>query len=282
MNRLIILLVTSFIIITTIIGLAKPQLHKPLMFAEADTEVENISEEIVETKSPIIEDTNIPVMEIEIKPQSQKTQTAEQKIKLQPQKTEIQEKPIEVKIAQQPKTQPVKEIKPTLPKSVQDIVNKKPTAEVPKPVVKTEQPKTEPEIVLPKKEEPKTVLTEEEEVILWNKWRSDLQNQVMRDARIAAPMGTRFRFSFTVDKFGNISNLRVWSDTSYYTPHAIQSIKPVLLSYQHKNILKFPQGTKRVTTNVTGGFVISNYDKYSRPDDYADVEKIRRLKNVQM
>ena len=99
---------------------------------------------------------------------------------------------------------------------------------------------------------------------------------------IAAPMGTRFRFSFTVDKFGNISNLRVWSDTPYFTPMAVASIKPVILSYQGKNILKFPKGTKRIQTNVVGGFVIATYEKYSKPDDYADVEKIRRLKNVQM
>lgn len=293
MNRIIIIFAIIFIIITGVIGVVKPQIYKPVRFAAANMGIENVNEEIVETKSPIIEDTGMPVVQVELKPEIQKTTVVEQKIKVQPQKTQVNEKPIKTDNQksqtiqkniknQTKKSEQVKEVKSpvSLPKSVQEIVKTETS--------KTQQNNTtivqkqEPAVTLPPKNEPKTVLTEEEEVILWNKWRSDLQNQVMRDARVAAEMGTRFRFSFTVDKFGNISNLRVWSDTPYYTPLAVQSIKPVLMSYQGKNILKFPKGTKRVVTNVTGGFVISTYDKYSRPDDYADVEKIRRLKNVQM
>lgn len=312
MNRILILILISFITITGLIGALNPKMYKPVRFAAANMGIENTNEEIVATKSPIIEDSNIQIQEIEIKPQIQKTEIkdtgiklqpqnskiTEQKVQLQPQKTEVKEKQIKInernnktvqkqistETAKSQTTQKNVKTPVQLPKSIQEIV-KNETPETPvqqqKPVAVAQ--KTEPAVTLPpKQEEPQTVLTEEEEIILWNKWRSDLQNQVMRDARVAAPMGTRFRFSFTVDKFGNISNLRVWSDTPYFTPMAVSSIKPVLLSYQGKNILKFPKGTKRIQTNVVGGFVISTYDKYSKPDDYADVEKIRRLKNVQM
>lgn len=119
------------------------------------------------------------------------------------------------------------------------------------------------------------VLTEHEETIVWNKWRSDLQNKVMKDTNIAAPRGTGFRFSFTVDKYGNMSNLNVWSTNPVYTDLAVLVIKPVLQSYQHQPILKFPTGTKRTITNVTGGFVMSNYTQYSKPSDYSDVEKVK-------
>lgn len=303
MNKIIILLAISFIVITGITGIIKPKIYKPVRFAKANMGVENINQEIVNTKSPIIEDNTVEISEIEIKPQIQKNEIIDQTIKLQPQQNQIQQKQIKTQNQQPQKVQKTINIDPqktkvqnktisqhkeqnkiNLPKSVQEIVNSTPkqnTQIVQKqPEIKKEQTIKTPQQIV--KDEPKTVLTEEEEIILWNKWRSDLQNQVMRDARVAAPMGTRFRFSFTVDKFGNISNLRVWSDTPYFTPLAVSSIKPVLLSYQGKNILKFPKGTKRIQTNVTGGFVISTYDKYSKPDDYADVEKIRRLKNVQM
>lgn len=294
MNRIIILITIIFALITGITGIVKPKLQKPVRFAAANMGLENFTQEVVETKSPIIEDTDMQLVEVQLKPELKKTQISEQKIQIQPQKTEIKEKQIKpdlqktttvqkpVQTNQTAKTQVQTPI--TLPKSVQEIVK----GETPKQVQpKPAEPekivqKTEPAVTLPKKDEPKTILTEEEEVILWNKWRSDLQNQVMRDVRVAAPMGTRFRFSFTVDKFGNISNLRVWSDTPEYTPLAVQSLKPVIMSYQGKNILKFPNGTKRVVTNVTGGFVLSTYEKYSNPNDYSDVEKIRRLKNVQM
>lgn len=281
MNRIIILIAISLIIITAITGIIKPKIYKPVRFSAANMGLENLNQEIVNTKSPIIEDSPVEITEAVIKPEIPQNKIKDQKIKIKPQKSEFKEKQIK------PETKKTKTEQTTikqvhLPKSVQDIVNSQQT-----PPQQTQKPaeiikEKAPEVTLPKQEELKTILTEEEEIILWNKWRSDLQNQVMRDARIAAPMGTRFRFSFTVDKFGNISNLRVWSDTSYYTPLAVDTIKPVLLSYQGKNILKFPKGTKRIQTNVTGGFVISTYDKYSRPDDYADVEKIRRLRNVQM
>ena len=147
-----------------------------------------------------------------------------------------------------------------------DIVNNKQTAQSePEKIVQKQTPPVQQKPVEKQVEKPKPqvvqkpkpvqvqstpVLTEEEELIVWNKWRSDLQNKVMRDSRIAAPHGTVFRFSFTVNKFGQISNLRVWSDTPGYTNYAVQALKPLLLSYQGKPILNFPAGTKRITTNV--------------------------------
>ena len=295
MNKFLILFAISIIITTGITGVVKPKIYKPVRFAAANMGLVNVSQEIVNTKSPIVEDNQVIVEEVVVKPQLQKTQTVTKTVKIQPQKEQVKTQSVKVvpqknqtlqktlkKQSTPAQTTSKSQKSVQLPKSVQDIVSKEQEIKLENQNQIAVVKKTEPAINIPKQKEPKTVLTEEEEVILWNKWRSDLQNQVMRDARVAAPMGTRFRFSFTVDKFGNISNLRVWSDTPYFTAMAVSGIKPVLLSYQGKNILKFPKGTKRIQTNVTGGFVISTYDKYSRPDDYADVEKIRRLKNVQM
>ena len=176
-----------------------------------------------------------------------------------------------------------------MPQSVKDIMTN--TASVQKQKTETEENKIVklPQInptqtaeqiqktiePLPENERP---LTEQEEIIIWNKWRSNLQNQIMRDTQIAAPIGTTFKFSFTVDKRGQISNLKTWAIPSSYNSIAINYLKPLILSYQGKSILNFPARTKRVITNVTGGFVISTQDRFSTPNDFQDIEKIKTLR----
>ena len=121
------------------------------------------------------------------------------------------------------------------------------------------------------------VLTAQEEEILWNKWRSNLQNQIMRDVKLPTiPTGTVFRFTFNVDKYGKISNVQTWSDTQKYTPYAIQYIAPVIRSYQGRSILNFPVGSNRTSTQVTGGWKISQNAKFSTPQDYNDTERITK------
>ena len=155
----------------------------------------------------------------------------------------------------------------------------KPVTQPAKPVTKKQQEPKQPAKVVqdvkPQENKPHQ-LTEQEEIIAWNRWRSNLQNQVMKDAPMRAPLGTVFKFSFTVDKYGNMSNIKVWSENPNYTDLAVRVIKPVLTGYAHKPILKFPEGTKRVITNVTGGYVISTRTKYSSPSAYSEYEKVKR------
>ena len=120
-------------------------------------------------------------------------------------------------------------------------------------------------------------LTEKEEEIAWNVWRSNLQNKIMQDTKLPIlPNGVVFRFSFTVDKYGKVSNVQTWSENSNYTPYAIQYIAPVIRGYQGKSILDFPSGSSRTITDVKGGWRISNTQKYSTPQDYNDVEKVKK------
>ena len=118
-------------------------------------------------------------------------------------------------------------------------------------------------------------LAPEEELILWNKWRSDLQNKIMQDVKLPIIQeGIVFKFSFDVDKYGKITNIKTWSTTTEYTPYAIQYIAPVIRSYQGKDILNFPAGSKRFSTTAQGAWKISKSVKYSTPQDYSDTEKI--------
>ena len=119
------------------------------------------------------------------------------------------------------------------------------------------------------------VLTAREEEIAWNIWRSNLQNQILKDCKLPiVPMGTVFRVSFDVDKNGRVSNVQTWSDNPKYTPYAIEFIAPVIRSYQGKSILEFPQGSQRTKTTFVGGWKISQTTKFSNPNDYNDIERV--------
>lgn len=305
MNKLIISLIVIFVLLTTVISVVKPPLHKPLTFAPQSTVVKDIpqkaSDTDVETQIVHVQQTQ-EEQGIQIAPQQDKLtqqnvkvsqipqQIVEQKSIFQNIPSQVVNKNIKTK-AVKPQTQVQQRPKYELPKSIQDIVNGKhpqnqeveKIVQSPKPPVQQtthQKPTTQPQQQIQQKPKPQQVqnnapLTEAEEVIVWNKWRSDLQNKVMRDSRIAAPRGTVFRFSFTVNKFGQMSNLKIWSDTPGYTNYAIQALKPLLLSYQGKPILNFPARTKRITTNVEGAFAISNQDRYTTPNDYSDIERVR-------
>ena len=305
MNKLIISLIVIFILLTTAILVVKPSLHKPLTFAPQNTIVESIpqkaSDTDVETQIVHVQQTQ-EEQGIQLAPQQDKLtqqnvkvsqipqQIVEQKSIFQNIPSQVVNKNIKTK-AVKSQAQAQQRPKYELPKSIQDIVNGKhpqnqeveKIVQSPKPPVQQtshQKPTTQPQQQIQQKPKPPQVqnnapLTEAEEVIVWNKWRSDLQNKVMRDSRIAAPRGTVFRFSFTVNKFGQMSNLKIWSDTPGYTNYAIQALKPLLLSYQGKPILNFPARTKRITTNVEGAFAISNQDRYTTPNDYSDIERVR-------
>jgi len=119
------------------------------------------------------------------------------------------------------------------------------------------------------------VLTEQEEIIAWNIWRANLQNRVMRDSKVMAPLGTVFMFSCVVDKYGNISNINAWSTDPDYTSMAKRNVKPALAALQGQSILKFPEGTRRNSTVVAGSFVMATADRYASPNDYSDYERVR-------
>lgn len=289
MNRNILIIIISFFLLATVlVCVFRPKTHKPIAFEDRNFKLELISDEVAVPKTPDLNleqnpveiksqpvDINLPPVNVkmpEIKTNnnvSSKNSTAKNTSKSQQnqQKTQIVPK------NNPSKTQPNKtEVKKVEPKPVQKtepkVVNNTEKPKVVSPVEKiSEKPVTKPAI---------KVLTEEEEIIAWNKWRSDLQNKLMRDSKIAAPIGTSFEFSFTVDKFGTISNLKTWSSNPSYTPLAVRVIKPLLLSYQKTAILNFPTGSKRVITNVNGGFTMARSSRYSSPSDYNDYERVTK------
>ena len=236
-----IILIGLLTLITLIIGVRQPRLHKQTMFTD---EYHTFVEEEIPTSN--VGFSNVDTSPVKVGA----IDSVQTKINVQTSVPVKVQQPAQKQVTTPVKTQPKQQVK--------SVPNK--TVEHPTPAKKHE-------------------LTEEEEIIAWNKWRSNLQNQVMRDSSpMSAPLGTIFKFSFTVDKYGNMSNIKVWSPNSNYTDYGVRKIKPVLASYSHKPILNFPTGTKRVITNVSGGFIISRTAKYSTPEDYSDYEKVKRYR----
>ncbi len=281
MNAIKIILIILFILLTAFACAINPKMHKPVVVTDLNYRIEEQQPQGQKTTTQTPKYSVEPVIQ-----QVKTTQQPQQKVIVQVIEEHIQSSPKTVQ-TQTPAVKTVTQTvnQPAVTNQNQELLQRvlKNTESNQQTPVKTVKENTQPVKVVEKPKTPvKTVtvnttpLTEEEEIIAWNKWRSDLQNQVMRDSNISAPYGTTFNFSFTVDKNGNVSNINTWSVDNNYTPLAKRVIKPILTSYQHTAILKFPERTKRTIVNVTGGFTISNVDRYSTPADYSDYERIYR------
>ena len=264
---------------TLCILVKKPKMHKVVMIYNSDYIVTpNETVEIEEKNIPTVEQqvVTVPkkaetkiVVENKTTPKVQTTAVKQTKksattpvVQKEVKKT-VQPKKQEVQKVQTVKVQPKQETKTT----TAPVVNTVKTVQVPpKPVKTVEQRQIQ--------TQPK-VLTAKEEEIAWNIWRSNLQNQIMKDVRLPIiPNGIVFKFTFDVDKYGKVSNVQTWSTTPSYTPYAVQYVAPLIRSYQGKSILNFPEGSNRITTKVTGGWRIAANTKYSTPNDYNDTEKV--------
>ncbi len=257
------------IVATISICAIKPEMHKSVLVYNSDYKIVTDNEVKVET-------TEIPVMEIQVKPQEQTIKKTTETVNIPKTQTTIQ-KPIQT-VKKQPSTPQIKTEVKTVAKPAQTIVKtERKQEQQTQTVIKQEQP-PKPQIVKTTQTQtaPK-VLTQREEEIAWNVWRSNLQNQIMQDVRMPAlPNGIIFKFTFDVDKFGKISNIYTYSDNPAYTPYAIQYIAPVIRSYQGKSILNFPQGSTRTSTVFKGGWRISASERLSTPKDYNDYEKVTK------
>ncbi len=236
------------VISTLTVGIKKPALHKNI----------------------IIYNSDYIIVEQEEKPDIVKTEkTALKPVQTETKKTEVNNNTAVKKQTKTPKTLPVekeekKQVKKETPKQVKETKKETEKKENVKPV------ETKPVVSV------QTEVNEtEEETILWNKWRSDIQNQIMRDVKLPIMQeGITFKFSFDVNKYGKVSNIKTYSLDPAYTHYAIEYIAPVIRSYQGKNILNFPEGSKRYSTTAQGAWKISKTTKYSSPKDFNDKETI--------
>ena len=288
MDILKVLVIISFVIVTICTIKLHPDMHHPMIIEDADFKLTRISDTLTTTT------TSTSVRPTTSQTVQQPTNTVQQQevffdnnYQQIPQKTQyIQSE----KVQPSTQTKRITQISNSPDKSqielLEKIIRQSEQEEIPRQTQQTPpqrpQPRTQQQTIQPKPQQQTAArhknpyMTEQEEIIAWNKWRSNLQNQIMKDSDIDyAPLGTLFMFTFVVDKFGNVSNIKVQCSNPQFMDVARNNVKPAIARLQQKPILNFPRGTQRVSTIVVGAFLIGTQERYSTPNDYADFERIK-------
>ena len=198
MDFLKVFVIISFIIVTILTLKFHPEMHHPLIIEDEHFKLTRISDNLPKNM-PVNKAVNVKEIQTVPKQSEINIQQSNQQItKLPVQQTESRE--IKTKTTNINLTQPNndinnEEISLSQMELLKQILNN----------VTPEQDTLNPNSTLKN-----PYMTEQEEIIAWNKWRSNVQNQIMRNSNIEyAPLGTMFTFNFVVDKFGNVSNIKV-------------------------------------------------------------------------
>ena len=299
-------IITFLIVLTALILCLNPKLHKEISFYSVDFDFSNkkasTATQIPQPKqvknTNLTLDTNIKTIEnisnkeltqinnidrdaymnnIKMRyQQEQSKKLAEENAKKLSQKQVIKT-PVK-------QTTPIKTQKPVtnaVKQQLQKPVQQKKT-DVQKVIVQ-EKPK---ENIAEKKQEPikkEKQLVTQQETIAWNKWRADIANSIgattMATLKEKVEVGTKIKYSFDVDKNEQISNIVVSiikGPTSSGAQSAKSTIYKAIKSLNGKNILTFPKGSNRTSTQVVGAIELS--DKTMKIDknmfnDYETVTK---------
>ncbi len=279
MNFLKVLVIISFIVLTIITLKLHPDMHQPMIIEDADFKLTRISDTLSTKNIPVSSSAQKPkTTEKIVETPAPDLKTIQKEIETAKPVSQTETKYINTSKPKQQQTE--KRIKPeTPPEDTSQIelleqILEQVEKETTEPETQT-QPRTQRQKPAANPNFKNPYMTEQEEIIAWNKWRSNLQNQIMRDSQIDyAPLGTLFLFTFVVDKYGNISNIKVECSNPNYMDIARNNVKPAIANLQKKPILNFPKGTQRTSTVVTGLFLIGTQERYSTPNDFSDYERV--------
>lgn len=277
MAALKIITIILFVLLTVVTVQIHPEIHQPMLIEPANFKVVRESDYLMNRKTMPVAKTTVSK---EVKVNTQTPEPASQTKYIQTYSTPEQEKEKTVYIPPAPKKDRTQNSQDSNTENQLEMLQRvidaqnRAMSESPKRVSSPQRTQNQ-NVQKPKSKNP--YMTEEEEIIAWNKWRSDIQNQIMLDSRIDyAPLGTIFLFSCVVDKYGNVSNIKTWTSNPDYTSVAKNKVKPAIANLQGKPILRFPRGTQRTSTVFNGAFLIGVEDRFSTPNDYADFEKVMR------
>ena len=279
MNFLKVLVIISFIVLTIITLKLHPDMHQPMIIEDADFKLTRISDTLSTKNIPVSSSAQKPkTTEKIVETPAPDLKTIQKEIETAKPVSQTETKYINTSTPKQQQTE--KRIKTeTPPEDTSQIelleqILEQVEKETTEPETQT-QPRTQRQKPAANPNFKNPYMTEQEEIIAWNKWRSNLQNQIMRDSQIDyAPLGTLFLFTFVVDKYGNISNIKVECSNPNYMDIARNNVKPAIANLQKKPILNFPKGTQRTSTVVTGLFLIGTQERYSTPNDFSDYERV--------
>lgn len=295
MDFLKVSVVVLFIVLTIITIRIHPEIHQPMVIEDADFKLVRVSDTITSQTTPITT-VRPTVTQQTVTVEPQQTKQVQQSVNIATPKASETPKYVQVETPQQ--TRPVKIKLPKKDTQAQTVVQEPSQNELLQRLLNTDIEDTKaleensrklaqsmqknnraPQQTYKQPQQTSThknpYMTEQEEIIAWNRWHSNIHNQVMKDSNAGvAPYGTVFSFSFLVDKYGNVSNVKVSCSNNYCMDIARDNLKPAIMHLQRKPILNFPRGTQRTSTVVSGSFLIGSEDRFSTPSNFSDYERV--------
>lgn len=239
MKFLKIVVILAIVILTVVIGAASPKLHKPFVITGANFVLDRYTEKLTQSDSKVAS-PNQTKRPVKIEPSAFLNGQTE----IPQQETDSQMNiPVENSVSD------------NIPLELQEqLINFANEMQA---------------------DEQADKLSKREELIAWNKWRSNVQNEVMMGAQVEAPIGTMFYFSFKVDKFRHISNIKAYCTNPSYNKEVQNKLIPIIKKMEYTQILEFPKGSQRDSTTVRGMFGISDETVLAHPDDFHDLERVQ-------
>ncbi len=295
MDFLKVSVVVLFVILTIITIRIHPEIHQPMVIEDADFKLVRVSDTITSQTTPVTT-VRPTVTQQTVTVEPQQTKQVQQSVNIATPKATETPKYVQVETPQQ--TRPVKIKLPKKDTQTQTVVQEPSQNELLQRLLNTDIEDTKaleensrklaqsmqknnraPQQTYKQPQQTSThknpYMTEQEEIIAWNRWHSNIHNQVMKDSNAGvAPYGTVFSFSFLVDKYGNVSNVKVSCSNNYCMDIARDNLKPAIMHLQRKPILNFPRGTQRTSTVVSGSFLIGSEDRFSTPSNFSDYERV--------
>lgn len=290
MDFLKVAVVILYIVLTILTIKIHPGIHQPMVLEDADFKLTRISDTLITKNIPMV--TSQPQQKTVSTPATTTIQTPAKTVEVKVTEPTVTTKTVQVT---QPQTQTVqKPIK--IPKYAQnqqqEITLDNQQQELLEQIIKIAQQELgNPEVVEKLVEKPaqkpqqsqqiqqpvpkQPSRCEQEEIIAWNKWRSAIHNQIMKDSGAGtAPLGSIFQFSFLVDKYGNVSNIKTSCIGNGCMEIARTGVKSAISNLHRKPILEFPKNTHRTSVVVSGQFLIGMEDRFSTPSNFSDIERI--------
>lgn len=115
--------------------------------------------------------------------------------------------------------------------------------------------------------------------IEWNAWHSNVLNRFMEIARISPdnqPEGTLNYIEFDVDSNQNITNIKIYTEPEQYSQSAKKHFSEFVRTLSGDAVLKFPKDSLRKVTHFKAALQKADKTQYSRPEDFADYETIKK------
>lgn len=298
MQKLLLSFLVFIFILTTVIVIMNPRLHKTVSIPDSKTDIALQNKEMITDKSSKIQNidniknTQTKVKNIDnlkaVKDPSLKNQDNFQNIEGQLnnvnniQDNDLQfshqkESPFLQKIKEREKDR-IKEIE----KNAQQYTEKRKTHYTQRPQVVIKQQPEPTASYNYTKQKPSQNTTqygyaERDLTISWNVWRSNLGNYIADDFEQWAPVNGTYMFVFNVNKYRQISNPKVFLLDLSFASTDLSSAYSYLNRLSGSSILEFPQGSQREKVSAVYTILISDHtnDKSLDASNFSDYETLR-------